>query len=234
MDYRDYQAGVDDQHFWFKGKNLLIQFLLTKATQTTNQKILVVGAGTGDDLVVIKNFGQLYVLDIEQQALDMIPEGFVVEKKCADVCAIPYADNSFDVVVAFDVMEHVQDDQKMADEIKRVLKAGGSFVLTVPAFNWLFSGHDKVLHHFRRYNKKMLHAVMKDFTKSTGGYWFFFLFPPAALSRLLNKNSTTSSMQKLPGIVNTFFYWLLYCENWLMRRGVTFPFGLTLYGVYKK
>lgn len=234
MDYRDYQAGVDGQHFWFRGKNLLIEFLLSKAYQGTNAKILNVGVGTGDDLASIKKFGQICVLDVDQQALDMIPQELVIEKKLADVCAIPYPDNSFDLVVAFDVMEHVQDDQAMANEIERVLKPGGHFVFTVPAFNFLYSGHDQALHHFRRYNQKMIKPVMKNFTKITMGYWFYFLFLPAAAMRLLNKKSTASSMFRIPTWMNAFFYEILRCENWLMDRGLTFPFGLTLYGVYKK
>lgn len=234
MDYRDHQAGVDGQHFWFKGKNLLINYLLSKASQFKNAKILNVGVGTGEDLGTIKKFGSVYVLDVDEQALDMIPEHAVVEKKMADVCAIPYPDNSFDIVVAFDVMEHVQNDQKMADEIYRILKPGGMFVFTVPAFNFLYSAHDQVLHHFRRYNKKMVRPVMKNFTKITLGYWFFFLFGPAAASRLINKKSASSSMFKLPSWINSFFYQLLSFETWLLEHGLSFPFGLTLYGIYKK
>lgn len=234
MDYRDYQAGVDGQHFWFKGKNQLITYLLSKTTQTKNLKILNVGAGTGEDLATIKKFGDLYVLDIDQQSLDMIPEDIVIEKKCADVCAIPYPDGSFDLVVAFDVMEHVKDDQQMVNEIYRVLKPDGHYVFTVPAFNFLYSGHDQALHHFRRYNKKMIKPLMTKFSKITMGYWFFFLFLPAAATRLINKSSRSSSMFTLPGIVNSFFCTLLATETWLISHGITFPCGLTLYGVYKK
>ena len=234
MDYRDHQAGVDGQHFWFKGKNKLINYLLSQACKSKDAKILNVGVGTGEDLGTIKKFGSVYVLDIDQQALDMISEYLVVEKKMADVCAIPYPDNSFDLVVAFDVMEHVQNDQKMADEIYRILKPGGTFVFTVPAFNFLYSGHDQVLHHFRRYNKKMIRPVMEKFTKISLGYWFFFLFLPAAANRLMNKKSTSLSMFRLPDWINAFFYQVLNLEIWLLKKGIGFPFGLTLYGIYKK
>ncbi len=235
MDFRDYQAGLDRNHFWFKGKMGLVHDLLSQViTKQQPIKILNVGAGTGDDLSLIKKFGIVYVLDVDQQALDMIPDGIVAEKKCADVCSIPYESQSFDVVVAFDVMEHVLDDRTMINEIYRVLKPQGFYIFTVPAFNFLYSGHDQALHHFRRYNKKMIAPLMADFKKITQGYWFFFLFAPAALNRILCRKSKSLSIFRIPHLLNMLFSRILAFENWSIRHGLRYPFGLSLYGIYKK
>lgn len=234
MDYRDYQTGAGQDHFWFKAKTALITQLCSHIAGEKKLSILSVGAGTGEDLAYLASIGQVYAIDIDQQALDLIPAGLVIEKKCADARDIPYPDNTFDLVVAFDVLEHVEQDQQMVDELYRICKPGGSAILTVPAFNALFSGHDKALCHHRRYNKPMMRALFKKFKEQNLSYWFFFLFPLAACSRLISKKSSASSMSHMPSIINKLFYETLNFENWLIAKGVKFPFGLTLYAVYKK
>lgn len=234
MDYRDYQTGVGHDHFWLKAKTELINQLCTRGADGKKLSILSVGAGTGEDLAALASIGDVHAIDIDQQALDLIPDHLIVEKKCADARDVPYADNTFDMVVAFDVLEHVDQDQKMVDELYRILRPGGRAVITVPAFNALFSGHDRALCHHRRYNKPMIRKLFKDFKHQELSYWFFFLFPIAAISRLLAKKNSSSSMGRVPSVINNFFYRLLRTENWLIRRGIRFPFGLTLYAIYKK
>ncbi|MBX9830396.1 class I SAM-dependent methyltransferase [Candidatus Babeliales bacterium] len=234
MDYRDYQAGASHEHFWFKAKPQFIRTLLEKIPQKLSQTILDIGAGTGEDVATLARFGNIYAVDIDQQALDMIPDSLVVEKKQADACALPYENATFDVVVAFDVLEHVEHDQKMVDEIFRVLKPGGYFVFTVPAYNMLFSAHDRELLHFRRYTKSSVHKLFRKFTKLDAGYWFFLLFAPAALKRLMSKNNPTSGMAMLPPLLNSLCFSLLRFENWLLSKGLHFPCGLSVYGIYQK
>ncbi len=187
MDYRDYQTGAGQDHFWFKAKTALITQLCSRVAGKKKLSILSVGAGTGEDLAYLASIGQVYAIDIDQQALDLIPAGLVIEKKCADARDIPYSENTFDLVVAFDVLEHVEQDQQMVDELYRICKSDGWAILTVPAFNALFSGHDKALCHHRRYNKPMMRTLFKAFKQQDLSYWFFFLFPLAALSRLISK-----------------------------------------------
>jgi len=232
MDYRDFQAGASQEHFWFKAKTGLIDYL-SSVPQSNTKKILSVGVGTGEDLPTLSKLGSVYAIDIDAQALAMVPDHVVVEKKLADACNLPYPDGFFDMVAAFDVMEHVADDQKMVDEIYRVLKPGGSYIFTVPAFNFLFSAHDRALHHYRRYNKKMVKKLFTNFTCTTLGYWLFFMFVPASIARLATKKST-GQMFSLPALINALCYKVLALENWMLRKGFKFPFGLTLYGVYKK
>ncbi|QQR49665.1 class I SAM-dependent methyltransferase [bacterium] len=234
MDYRDYQAGANQEHFWFKAKPQFIRTLLEKIPHNSSQKILDIGAGTGEDVATLARFGKIYAVDIDQQALDMIPDSLVFEKKQADACFLPYGDAMFDVVVAFDVLEHVEHDQKMVDEIFRVLKPGGYFVFTVPAYNMLFSAHDRALYHFRRYTKGSVHKLFQKFTKFDAGYWFCFLFMPAAIKRLMNKNTATCGLPPVPKPLNYCCFSLLRFENWLLSKGLHFPFGLSVYGMYQK
>ena len=234
MDYRDREKGVLQNHFWFRGKSAFIEILLSRVSNNQNTKILNVGAGTGEDISSISKFGNVYAIDIDAKSLVLIPDSSVVEKKTADACNISYKNNFFDIVVAFDVIEHVKDDQKMIDEVHRVLKPQGSFIFTAPAFNFLFGAHDRALHHHRRYNKKMVHQLFKNYEQKKLGHWFFFLFFPAVVKRLLSKKGSSSSMQTIPALMNNFLFYFLKAENWLINKGIRFPVGLSVYGIYQK
>jgi ubiquinone/menaquinone biosynthesis C-methylase UbiE len=236
MDYNDYQIGITKEHFWIKAKNNLVGILLKKISLGNDQHILNIGAGTGNDASTLHKFGVVHVVDINQSALDLIPMQYVSEKKCCDACKLPYESNTFDIVTAFDVIEHIVDDHLAVSEIFRVLKPGGMLIFTVPAYQWLFSGHDKYLHHKRRYSKKTIFTLLKNFIPITIGSWMFFLFPCAMFIRLLKKNKTPYSYNEAihNKYSNFLMYLILKTENWFIKKGLKFPWGLTIYGIFKK
>lgn len=233
MDYRDLEHGIRSDHFWFRGKRGLIKTLLEKAHLPQKASILNIGAGTGDDLAVISGFGSVHAVDCEQKALDRIDPALVTERRHCDATSLPYADGSFDVVVAFDVLEHINEDRAAVAEIMRVLKQGGALVFTVPAFGFLFSAHDRQLGHLRRYTKPMLRELMKGkFTSIWMGYWMFTLFPLLAASRLVQREARQASTDAGP--LNGVFSLALSLENALIRLGLKLPVGSTIYGICRK
>lgn len=240
MDYKGYEYGFTPDYFWIKGhidlKKVLLSSIDSKKFNNKEIKILSVGAGTGGDLAVLKEFGNIYAFDVDQKVIDMIPEGMVVEKQVADAQAIPYKDNTFDMVVAFEVLEHIQNDKQAAAEMKRVLKPGGTLVFSVPAFNSLFGAKDKAHFHMRRYNKKMMRKLLSEFKEKRIGYWMFTLFGPTALQRFWEKRIDQKNYKPyIPAKpINNFFYKILRGENYLISKGMNFPWGLTLYGIYEK
>jgi SAM-dependent methyltransferase len=184
---------------------------------------------------VISRFGETHVADVEPAALEMVPDSLVAGKRLCDVRSMPYADGAFDVVLAFDVLEHVEDDADAVREISRVLRPGGFFIFTVPAFNILYGPHDRALGHFRRYRKASIRKLLGDMERVALGYWVFFIFLPVALQRLLSRNKKPEvHYARLPRIVNGMLYGLLALENALIRLGVRLPAGTTIYGVYKR
>ena len=155
MDYKDLQSGNTQEDFWFKAKNGLVKTLLEKTCANKKELLILnLGAGTGDDLKILSKFGKNYVIDIDQESLSAIDNTLCAEKKLADACDLPYRDDFFDVVVSFDVFEHIKNDFQAIREVHRVLKSGGVLIFAVPAFEFLFSSHDKALRHFRRYSNK--------------------------------------------------------------------------------
>jgi SAM-dependent methyltransferase len=237
MDYKDYQAGTQTKHFWFRAKKQLIKNLFLKITADPNAtplRILDIGAGTGDDIEVLHQFGNVHVIDINQQALDLIPNHLVAEKRLGDACHLPYEDQSFDIVAAFDVLEHIEQDTQVVDEIARILKPGGHLLVTVPAHQWLFSAHDRHLNHVRRYSKKMVKTLLSPLNTVTLGYWNGLLFVPAALERLRNKKQSDGKLYQPAAPINWLLYRTLCVENWLIAHNASLPYGLSLYGIYQK
>lgn len=236
MDRHDLIGGANTEHYWFASKRKLIDTLLAKTPSNKKSLILDIGAGTGSDIAIINQFGLVHVIDIDAQALDYIDDTLIAEKRVGDATALPYPDNYFDTIVAFDVLEHIPSDQNAVTEMYRTLKPGGHIVITVPACNKIFSAHDKALGHQRRYNKKMLRALFTNFEEKASGYWFFTLFLPAALSRLINKNKkpAVDTGSSMPGWVNTILRSILTLEVFLIKKGMHFPWGLTLYAIFKK
>lgn len=234
MDYKDFISGQTGENFWFKGKKELIDILM-KNSKEKNLNLLNIGAGTGADLDVINKYGNVYLIDINQEALNLIPEKMYFEKKICDATELTYPDNFFDIVCSFDVFEHIKNDFKAVREIKRVLRKDGLLFFTVPAFNFLFSAHDKALHHFRRYNKKSLYNLLKNFKEIRVSFWNSSLFLPLSILRILKKRSIPhTDYFNLPNFLERTFLSLLRFENRFIDRGFKIPIGLSLVGFCRK
>ena len=228
--------GHTQKEFWFKAKNDLTQSLMERVCGgKKGLKILNLGAGIGDDLEILNKFGASYVVDLDKEALSIIPDGLCVEKKLGDAQALPYEDDFFDVVISFNVFEHVKDDYKAVSEIYRVLKPSGVLVFMVPAFQCLFSSHDKALEHYRRYSRKDIKNLLSLFQHSTIFFWNSILFVPMAITRLIRKNSSPKVDQtNFPNWLNALFYYLLSVDRFFISQNMAMPFGLSLVGICRK
>ena len=234
MDYKDYMAGQTGDQFWFRSKKDLINILMNKIGRR-NLKILNIGAGTGVDLEIMNRFGNIYIIDVNKKALDLIPSNLYSEKKLCDATALPYPNDFFDIVCSFDVFEHIKNDEKAVLEAHRVLKKGGLLLLMVPAFNFLFSAHDRALLHYRRYSKKKLYELLRIFKYEYLSYWNSILFIPLSILRILKKRAKPKTDYfNLPSLLEKAFLNFLRIENKLIMKDYRLPFGLSLVGVYRK
>lgn len=237
MDARDQNAPDLEKHFYYTGKRKLIEALLKKAQLPPNAKILDVGSGTGSDLDVISKFGEVTVLDIDQETLDQVPDTY--EKICADLTKINIPENTYDCIIAFDVLEHIEKHDIAAQNLFKILKSGGKLVGSVPAYQCLYSQHDKVLEHFRRYTRTNFTQLLTEagFKKLSSGYWMSILFPIAAITRIFKKNTqeTETDVQILPKPINALFSWILKTEAFVgTSKFFRFPFGLTTWNISTK
>lgn len=224
----------EDTHWWFVARRVLTGCLLDSVKLPENPEILDIGCGAGGNLPVLARYGEVFACEMNEQVRKH-SEGrniaVVAYGKLPD--EIPFAERRFDLITMFDVLEHIEDDRAALAAVANRLPQGGVLLLTVPAFPWLFSGHDKLHHHFRRYSRTGLQEKIKaaGFEIEYLNYWNSFLFPVAVAARLLdslrgkNKQAIGTKIPARP--INEFLIKLVSAERFLFRR-VAFPFGLSL------
>jgi len=240
MDIIDYKKNkLNKEYWWFKGTRDLLDMLLYKnCNNKKNLRILDIGCGTGEDLEIINKFGRVTVLDISNEALKLIPNHLVERKILGDVQKLPDdLKNKFDIIIMFNVLEHVKDDNLAIDQCYKVLKKDGTLILEVPAISRMYSTHDKALGHHRRYNKKILFQKLNEkFRIKDIFYWNSILFLPIFSIRLLKKNSNKNDtdIDYLPRIINNLFYYIIKFENYLIKNDIYLPIGVSLVVVAKK
>lgn len=234
-------AEREQTYWWHVGRLRIIQrYIQTIKGKKHDFKILNVGCGTGGTIDMLEQLGSTQNVDISDEAIGfMNQKGYKNITKVDDV-ELPFKDASFDLVGAFDVLEHIEKDIDALKEWKRVIKPDGAILITVPAYQWLWSGHDVSLYHKRRYTTKLLRerAKIAGLKVEKLSYAIVFSLPLIVGFRLLNKalrRSTDSetSYVDLPGPVNTLFTRALYLEAKL-HRVMSFPAGTSVVAVLRK
>jgi len=234
---------LEDRLWWFLGMRCVSKALLDRYVPTTGSppRILDAGCGTGGMVEMLRLYGPTFGLDASWQALHFANKRVPLTLSQGDVCKLPYASESFDLVTSFDVIYHsgVSTDEIALLEIARVLRPCGLVLLRVPAFNLLRGRHDAAVHTRRRYSKRELEQKLMQagFVHEFISYSYCILFPVALLrrgtERLLRPAHQGSEVESVPSWLNQALYWILRMESrWLRTR--TFPFGLSLVAVARK
>ncbi len=224
--------------FWYiHSRRDLLERLLSEQKAG---KILDLGCGTGFNYETLEKHGEVFNLDIDSRALKSCEEKGITNLYCADATKTPFDDSTFDVVVAIELLEHIQDDEGAVEEIRRILKPGGRLVFTVPANEKLWSSDDELAHHQRRYTKESIQKLLgKNFTKKYLGYRYFFIYLPSIAvfkfqkAQSKKKGKQVNSLTMTPRPLNFLLRSVMSFENLLISKGVRFPFGIGLVGVYQ-
>ena len=164
MDIAAYEveAEIEGTHWWFAGRRRLFAAEIERAGLHQDATILDIGTSTGTNLRMLRTLGFSNVqgLDASDEAIRFcVHKGFDTVRK-GDLCNMPFASNAFDLVLATDVIEHVDDDAQAMTEIARILKPGGAALITVPTFRCLWGLQDEIAKHKRRYRKSELLALV--------------------------------------------------------------------------
>ncbi len=145
-------AEQEESYWWHQGRlKIIASYLRCASGGTTNSKILNVGCGTGGSIALLESFGETDNVDTADAAIAFARRRGYKRVIKVDGLKLPFAAKSYDLIGAFDVLEHIDQEIAALKEWKRVLKDDGAIILTVPAYQWLWSGHDESLHHKRRY-----------------------------------------------------------------------------------
>ncbi len=241
MDLQAYKELIEQEenHWWFVSRRALTERLLDLKIPK-NIDILDIGCGAGGNLPMLSAYGNVYGCEMNDKVRE-----YSINRKIGTISygklpdKIPFTDKQFNLITMFDVLEHVDDDKAALSAVFQKLTDNGKLLVTVPAFQWLFSKHDKFHHHFRRYGKKELKEklLLAGFEIEYLNYWNFFLFPAAFAARLLDflraDNSHTIGTKTPSPLINRLLIRLVSAERFLFSK-IPFPFGLSLIVVAKK
>ncbi len=243
--YLDDYAEKGPTYFWFKSHYIYAFNVLrwNKVFDSSNVKVIDIGSGEGffADFLHRENIGSLILDDHNLTSLKRSIKKHDDLGCMSDICNLPFSSESFDLVCALDVIEHIEDDNRALDEVFRVVKKGGYFLMTVPAYKFLYGEHDEFAGHIRRYTLK---DVREKLTRACFDVvWFNYAkaiaFFPMLLFRFFKKLSRKSKSKirpdffNLPGILNILFNFLLYIEMPLFKY-TRVPFGVSVICLGKK
>lgn len=240
-DFEKKYHDVETDHWWFKSRRKYLLDLLKNAPK--DSKILDVGCSSGIFLKDLEALGfkteNLYGIDISDSAIinckaNGIQNSFVMDAQ--DITLI----ETFDIIIASDCLEHLEDDKKALKNWKSLLKIGGTMYVFVPAFMSLWSYHDTINMHYKRYTNEELKSKLlaENLAIVKASYWNFLLFLPVytfrKLSSILNKNKKGEGDISIGNsFVNSSLLHLIILENKLLKA-IDFPFGVSTFCIAKR
>lgn len=236
------QSMFDSQehHWWFTTKRDIVIDQIDRALDPKpGTRVLDVGCGSGLMIKVLEKYGSVYGLDASEQCLE-----FCRKLASANLCRgefpdlVPYMPNSFGLITALDVIEHIDDDQGSLGKIFELLEAEGLLLLTVPALNFMWTSFDEVNNHKRRYSKSELRRKLIEagFVVESISYYNSFLFPVAFVGRMYSRlfgSQYTSNVDPPMPLVNWVLTKIFGLERYYLRS-FGFPIGLSLIAVARR
>jgi len=230
---------IEADHWWFRGRRRILAGLIGDLSLPARAKILEVGCGTGGNLAMLARFGEVAGLEPDADSRAYAGEKTGVCVKGGSLPdALPFAGASFDLVCAFDVIEHVEADGPALTALAALLKPGGRLVATVPAYPWMWSRHDELHHHKRRYRlggfRRLAEAAGLRVERAS--YFNTLLFGPIAGVRLakLATGSKTADDDRIPTAPVNGLLGAVFGSELAWLRRASLPFGVSILVVARR
>jgi SAM-dependent methyltransferase len=240
----EFQAlvGYDEHHWWYAGRRRVLHAALGRLGLPDGADVLDAGCGTGRTMDDMRRYGTVRGFDLNPEGVEHARQRGHAEVSVARLEEIPYPDASFDLVTCLDVLEHTPDDRVSLRELRRVVRPGGRLVVTVPAYQLLWSSHDVANHHYRRYRRSQLRRAGVEAGWEPGDWTYFnsVLFLPGALVRVgerlrrPQKRRGRSNVALTPRSLDSVLEWPMRFEAALVRRGLRLPVGMSLLMVFRR
>lgn len=232
---------LEEDYWWFLARRNIIYKLLKGYHK--NIEILEVGCSGGALIRLLKRqgFSRIHGIDIDEKAIEICRQTRLTDVYVADAKNTDFKDRQFDIIIASDILEHIEDEDKTLFEWNRILKVGGELLIFVPAFKFLWSKHDEVNRHYRRYSKsELIGALEKNgFNLKRISYWNFSLFLPVTLVRLYqrllsSKRGSGYQLHKANRFMNKTLECILRLENSFLSGGINLPLGVSIFAIARK
>ncbi len=232
----------EDHHWWFAVRRRIVRDALEHLCLAPNSHLLDAGCGSGGMLETLGSFGAVSGLELKPESVALARGRGYEDIREGVVESVPWPDATFDAVTLLDVLEHTADDRVTLRELRRVVRPGGHLLVTVPAHQLLWSNHDVLNEHYRRYSRRTLRAA------ATGSGWsvermtpfYALLLAPVAAVRIAQRLRREPVEQHTPDaeIGPTWLYPVLELPlraeaSWL-RRERNLPVGLSLLALLRR
>ena len=195
LNYNEFEKMEEqgNSHWWYKARRHLVEKELKLCQRRRNDlKVLELASACGNNFSLTQQYGSYFGIDISWHSIEFCKQKDISTIVQGDANSLPFKAKAFDVILALDVFEHIEDDIVCMKEIRRVIKTDGTLIFNVPANMLLYSKHDRAFHHYRRYTKRQLRERMTKSGLSLNfiTYWSFFIFPAVFLMRkILSRNT---------------------------------------------
>lgn len=229
---------VQVRHWWYVGRRKVLSAIIRSIGLGEGARVLDAGCGSGGNLALLSNVGNLEAFEFNDQARAAANALGLIEVRPGWLpFGIPTQYGKFDLITLFDVLEHIDNDRDTLVELGNRLATNGRILVTVPAVPWLWSTHDEIHHHKRRYTRSSLEAVVRTSGLSVHslGYFNSLLFPLAVAQRIKEKliNRQEVNLAPPPEPINSALKAIFSLESGLIDK-VRFPIGLSLFAVLGK
>jgi len=229
---------VDEHHWWYRGRREIIARELARLPIPRGGHVLDAGCGSGRTLLELVPYGRVSGIELNEDAAEVARGRGEFDVRIGRLEELPWDQDTFDLITCLDVIEHTPDDVVTLRELRRVSRPGAWLLITVPAYQALWSRHDEINHHFRRYSRRRLARAIDEsgwrLVRTTS--FNSLLLAPAALVRLAQRRRPAngdyrSDLQLAPRWLNEALELPLHAESRWLGRGRTLPAGLSLLAV---
>ena len=244
MQTDEFQAlvGYDEHHWWYAGRRRVLHAALGKLALPAGAEVLDAGCGSGRTMDELRRYGTVHGFDLNPLGVEYARGRGHGDVEVARVEEIPHPDSSFDLITCLDVIEHTPDDVASLRELRRVVRPGGWLVVTVPAYQLLWSSHDVANQHYRRYRRSQLRGAGTQAGWEPGAWTYFnsLLFLPGAAVRVgerlrrPHKRRGRPNVALTPRALDGLLEWPMRVEAALIRHGVRLPVGMSLLMVFRR
>jgi SAM-dependent methyltransferase len=242
-DYFKKYYKIEREHWWFNVRSkILMNVLRNKLKNNSNLSILNIGVATGRTSELLNDFGDVLSVEYDKETFEFCRDHLNLNIINASILNLPISKETYDLVCAFDVLEHVENDQLAWNEMVRVCKPGGFVYVSVPMFRILWSSHDIINQHVRRYSKMALFNLIDNRQGKVFNSFYFnsILSLPIFIVRISQrlffwkKLKITSDFERLENkLLDKLFYFIFNLEASLLKW-FTFPIGISYLVLWKK